>query len=65
MEATEQIEATVREVGERLKPQVEDAKRRLSEINDTVVDYIQENPGKCLLGAAALGFVIAKIARRL
>ena len=26
--------------------------------------YIKENPGQCLLGALALGFLIGKIARR-
>ena len=29
-----------------------------------VADYIKERPGRCLLGALALGFVIGKIARR-
>jgi hypothetical protein len=64
MEMTEQIEETARELGERVRPQIEDAKRRLSTLNETVVDYIKENPGKCLLGAIAAGYVIGKIARR-
>jgi len=63
MEMTEQIEATVREVGARVRPQVDEAKRRISEMNDTVTDYIKENPGRCLLGAVAVGFLIGKIAR--
>ncbi|HVZ86366.1 MAG TPA: hypothetical protein VHG72_05320 [Polyangia bacterium] len=63
MEMTEQIEATVREVGARVRPQVEEARRRLSSANDTVTDYIKENPGRCLLGAIAVGFLIGKIAR--
>jgi ElaB/YqjD/DUF883 family membrane-anchored ribosome-binding protein len=64
MEVTEQIEETAREIGERVRPQIEDAKRRLSSLNDKVIDFIKENPGTCLLGAVALGFVIGKIARR-
>lgn len=64
MEMTEQIEATVREVGERVRPQIEEAKRRLSTLDDTVTDYIKENPGKCLIGALAVGYLIGKIARK-
>jgi ElaB/YqjD/DUF883 family membrane-anchored ribosome-binding protein len=63
MEMTEQIEATVREVGARVRPQVDEARRRLSSANDTVTSYIKENPGRCLLGAIAVGFIIGKIAR--
>jgi hypothetical protein len=32
--------------------------------NDTVTGYIKDRPGRCLLGALALGFVIGKLARR-
>lgn len=64
MEMTEQIEATARELGERVRPQIEDAKKRLSSLNDKAIDFIKENPGTCLVGAVALGFLIGKIARR-
>ena len=64
MEMTDQIEATAREIGERVRPQLEDAKRRLSSANDKVIDYIKENPGRCLIGAIAIGFLVGKIARR-
>ena len=64
MEIAHQIEDTAREIGARVRPQLEDAKRRLSSANVTVTDYIKENPGKCVLGAIAVGFLIGKIARR-
>jgi hypothetical protein len=64
MEMTDQIEATARELGERVRPQIEDAKRRLSSLNGKAVDFIKENPGTCLVGALALGYIIGKIARR-
>jgi ElaB/YqjD/DUF883 family membrane-anchored ribosome-binding protein len=64
MEMAEQIESTVREVGARVRPQFDDAKRRLNSLNGDITSYIKENPGRCLLGAIALGFVIGKIARR-
>jgi ElaB/YqjD/DUF883 family membrane-anchored ribosome-binding protein len=64
MEMTEQIEATVREVGARVRPQIDEAKKRLSSLDETVTDYIKENPGTCLLGALAVGYLIGKIARK-
>ena len=64
MEMTEQIEATVKQMGARVKPQIDQARRRLTSLNGDVTGYIKENPGRCLLGAIALGFVIGKIARR-
>jgi ElaB/YqjD/DUF883 family membrane-anchored ribosome-binding protein len=64
MEMQEQIEATVREVEARVRPKIEEAQERLESLNEQVTDYIKENPGKCLLGALAVGFLIGKIARR-
>jgi ElaB/YqjD/DUF883 family membrane-anchored ribosome-binding protein len=64
MEMTEQIEATVKQMGARVRPQIDQARRRLTSLNGDVTSYIKENPGRCLLGAVALGFVIGKIARR-
>ena len=64
MEVTEQIEETAREIGERVRPQIEDAKRRLSSMNNKAIAFIKENPGTCLVGAVALGYLIGTIARR-
>ena len=64
MEMTERLEDTARELGERVRPQIENAKRRLSSMNESMTDYIKENPGKCLVGALAVGYLIGKIASR-
>ena len=64
MEMTEQIESTVREVGARVRPQLDEARKRLTSLNGSVTGYIKENPGRCLVGAIAVGFLIGKIARR-
>jgi ElaB/YqjD/DUF883 family membrane-anchored ribosome-binding protein len=64
MEMTEKIEETAREIGARVKPQIEQAKRRVEELNTSAVAYIKENPGKCLVGAVAVGFLIGKLAGR-
>lgn len=59
-----QIEDTARKLGDRLQPQIDDAKRRFQDANGRVSAFIQENPGICLLGAIALGYAIARVARR-
>jgi hypothetical protein len=64
MEIAEQIESTVRDVGARVRPQLNDAKRKLTSLNGDITGYIKENPGRCLLGAIAIGFLVGKIARR-
>lgn len=64
MEMTEKIEETAREIGERVRPQIEEAKRRFSSMTDEATTYIKANPGKCLVGAIAVGYLIGKIAGR-
>jgi ElaB/YqjD/DUF883 family membrane-anchored ribosome-binding protein len=64
MEMTEQFEKTARELEDRIRPQIDEAKRKVSDLNDRAVSYIKENPGKCLLGALAAGYVIGRIASR-
>jgi ElaB/YqjD/DUF883 family membrane-anchored ribosome-binding protein len=64
MEMTEKIEETARELGARVRPQIEEAKRRFTSLNESATAYIKENPGKCLVGAIAVGFLIGKLASR-
>jgi hypothetical protein len=64
MNDTGDLESALREASERVKPQLDEAKRRLSSWNERATGYIKQNPGKCLLGALAVGFVVGKIARR-
>jgi hypothetical protein len=63
MEIADKIEHAARDVERSLKPQVDEAKRRLEDLQEDVTHYIKKNPGKCVLGAFALGFLIAKLAR--
>ena len=64
MEMTDQIEKTAKELEDRFRPQIEEAKKKGTDLNDRAVSYIKENPGKCLLGAIAAGYIIGRIARR-
>ena len=64
MEITSKFEETAREIEERVLPQIENAKERLSVLNDSAISYIKENPGKCLIGAIAAGYLIGRLATR-
>lgn len=64
MEMTEQFEKAARDIEERIRPQIEDAKKKVNDLNHQVTSYIKANPGRCLLGAIAAGFIIGRIARR-
>jgi hypothetical protein len=39
-------------------------KKRLDLLNERVKNFIKERPAACLVGAVALGYVVARIARR-
>lgn len=52
------------ELQERLAPRLEDAAQRLYQTNERVKEFIRDNPGACLLGAAALGFLAGRLADR-
>ena len=54
----------LRDLQERLGPQLEQAQAQLMEVNERVKDFIKKNPGSTLLGAAAIGFLVGKWASR-
>jgi ElaB/YqjD/DUF883 family membrane-anchored ribosome-binding protein len=58
----QQIQDRAREIQERIVPQIEEARRNLIDMNTRVVSFIRANPGTCLIGAVAVGFLIGKIA---
>ncbi len=64
MESTQQMQDKARELQERIGPGIDQAKENLAELNERAVGFIKQNPGTCLLGALALGFVIGRIASR-
>ena len=43
---------------------IEELKERLDLLNERVKNFIKERPAACLAGAMALGYVVARIARR-
>jgi len=62
MERTENLQQKAQDVQERIQPQIDEARRSLSDLNTRITDFIRERPGACLLGALAVGFVIGRIA---
>jgi hypothetical protein len=58
------IEDSARKITDRIQPQIDDAKRRFDDVNERVSAFVQDHPGACLLGAIALGYAIARLARR-
>lgn len=64
MDLRKELEETAREVRRYTRPQLREASRRLDALNEDVSDYVKENPGKCLLGALAVGVLIGKLASR-
>jgi hypothetical protein len=46
------------------RPPLDELKDRLEQINERVKGFIKERPVACLVGAVALGYAIARIARR-
>jgi ElaB/YqjD/DUF883 family membrane-anchored ribosome-binding protein len=60
-QARERVSSSVRALRDEI---VRPSRSSLSSWNETVAGYIKERPGRCLLGALALGFVIGKLVRR-
>lgn len=65
MEPTQQqFGDKARDLQARVGPQIEEARQNLVDLNNRVVTFIRQNPGTCLIGAVAAGFLIGKIASR-
>jgi hypothetical protein len=60
----QQIQDRARELQERIVPQIDEARRNLVDLNTRVVSFIRANPGTCLIGAVAVGFLVGKLASR-
>jgi hypothetical protein len=52
------------DLGDRVGPQIEEAKRRLHSLNSQATQLIKDHPAACLLGALGVGYLIARLARR-
>jgi ElaB/YqjD/DUF883 family membrane-anchored ribosome-binding protein len=58
------LEEALHQLEERLGPQLEEAKEQLGKLNTRVKGFIVKNPGACLLGAVAVGYLVGRLASR-
>jgi len=49
---------------DRIRPTLDDVKDRLKSVNDRVSAFVREHPAACVVGAVALGYLAARLARR-
>ncbi len=61
---TTSFQKSVDDLSDRVRPQIEQAKRQLGRLNGRITGFIQDHPAACLLGALALGYLAARVARR-
>ena len=61
---TTSFKASVDELSDRVRPKIEEAKQKIGLINGKMTSFIQDHPAACLLGAIALGYLVARAARR-
>ncbi|WP_426751022.1 hypothetical protein [Myxococcus sp. Y35] len=60
----QQMADRARQFQDRVVPQIGEARQNLVDLNERVVSFIRANPGTCLLGAVAVGFLVGRIASR-
>jgi hypothetical protein len=58
------IDEKMNDIAKQVRPQLEDAQRRLASLNQQATAFIKEHPVACLVGAVGLGYLIARLARR-
>ena len=57
----QQMADRARQLQDRVVPQIDEARQNLVELNNRAVAFIKANPGTCLLGAVAVGFLVREI----
>lgn len=60
---TASFKASVEDLGDRVRPKIEEAKQQFGRMNGRITTFIQDHPAACLLGALALGYLVARLAR--
>jgi hypothetical protein len=58
------LKERVNNLGESAGSKLEEAKQQLGRIGGRITSLIQDHPAACLLGALALGYLVARVARR-
>jgi ElaB/YqjD/DUF883 family membrane-anchored ribosome-binding protein len=61
---TSEIGNTARQLEERVEGQVKDISRRMQTAGERLVELVREHPAAALGSAFAVGYLIARVARR-
>jgi ElaB/YqjD/DUF883 family membrane-anchored ribosome-binding protein len=61
---TNQLEDTVHNVEERVQEQWRDVSGKLRSMGDQVAEFVRERPVTAIAGAFAVGYLLARLARR-
>jgi hypothetical protein len=61
---TTSLERSIDGIGDRVRPRIEEARKQLERFDGRARRLINEHPAACLLGALALGYLVARVARR-
>jgi ElaB/YqjD/DUF883 family membrane-anchored ribosome-binding protein len=61
---TSELGSTVRELEEQVQGQLKGVSKRMKTVTERAVDLVRENPAAALVGAFAVGYLIARVARR-
>ena len=61
---TTSFERSVGDIGDHVRPQLEEARKQLGRLDRRARSFIDEHPAVCLVGALALGYLVARVARR-
>jgi len=60
---TTSFKESVDNLSDRVGPKIEEAKQQIGRINGRLTSFIQDHPAACLLGAIAVGYLLARVAR--
>ena len=60
---TTSIKNSVDDLSNRVRPKLEEAKEEIGRVNGRIRSLIQDHPAACLVGAVALGYLVARVAR--
>ena len=57
------FKASIDDLSDRVRPKLEEAKQQIGRLNGKITSFIQDHPAACLLGAIAMGYLVARVAR--
>jgi hypothetical protein len=60
---TTSIKNSVDNLSDRVRPKLDEAKQEIGRVYGRIRSLIQDHPTACLVGAVALGYFVARVAR--